>query len=360
MSNTNSIFHIQNISNMKQYKVLGVCNGQGIGLFPFKGDKRFKILGNLEVRGVYFTPKNEQWIDNFPGIPLFRDLNRCKNYLEGKKVHIIVSNPACGGQSILRISRKKDFKSIEEQKADPTMVNFIESVHHFKPHVFLLENLPKLLEVIPENQWEKEIFPDYNLVFHNHSVSEWGNSQISRNRLVIIGVKKSSLLFELEQFLFVKQMRALKTTQDLLFNLPKNGNIIEDLDKIVSMFHPDDKNKTKLSLKQVQRLWTNEFRDEWKWPWVNSKGSRGTLPGVYRNKPNGYPMTARKADRQFKWNGLPMSPRELARIMGIPDKFKIHIEEDRKNYWINKGRLIVTQTFPYEIGLWFKECLLNR
>lgn len=59
-------------------------------------------------------------------------------------------------------------------------------------------------------------------------------------------------------------------------------------------------------------------------------------------------MTARKADRQFKWNGLPMSPRELARIMGIPDKFKIHIEEDRKNYWINKGRLIVTQTFPYE------------
>ena len=48
---------------MKQYKVLGVCNGQGIGLFPFKGDKRFKILGNLEVRGVYFTPKNEQWID---------------------------------------------------------------------------------------------------------------------------------------------------------------------------------------------------------------------------------------------------------------------------------------------------------
>lgn len=45
------------------------------------------------------------------------------------------------------------------------MVNFIESVHHFKPHVFLLENLPKLLEVIPENQWENEIFPDYNLVF---------------------------------------------------------------------------------------------------------------------------------------------------------------------------------------------------
>ena len=98
---------------MKQYKVLGVCNGQGIGLFPFKGDKRFKILGNLEVRGVYFTPKNEQWIDNFPGIPLFRDLNRCKNYLEGKKVHIIVSNPACGGQYIKeQISNNRSKKEL--------------------------------------------------------------------------------------------------------------------------------------------------------------------------------------------------------------------------------------------------------
>lgn len=344
---------------MKVFNVIGISCGH-IGLHPFLNEKRFKILANMDSRSCFHTPKEEQWKENYGKISFYRNPKSIYDHVGTQKVHVLISHPACGGQSILRISRKKDFKSTEEQKADPTMVNFIESVHHFKPHVFLLENLPKLLEVIPENQWEKEIFPDYNLVFHNHPVSEWGNSQISRNRLVIIGVKKSSLLFELEQFLFVKQMRALKTTQDLLFNLPKNGNIIEDLNKIVSMFHPEDKNKTKLSLKQVQGLWTNEFKDEWKWPWVNSKGSRGTLPGVYRNKPNGYPMTARKADRQFKWNGLPMSPRELARIMGIPDKFKIHIEEDRKNYWINKGRLIVTQTFPYEIGLWFKECLLNR
>lgn len=343
----------------KRFNVLGVCNGQGVGLFPFKDDPKFNILGNLELRGEYFSPKNEQWAANFSGIPLFRSLEYCKQHLEDKKVHIIIGNPKCGGSSILRLSRSKQFKLLEKVSDEKTLDVFVKSVHEFKPHVFLLENLPQLLKLIPKESWKKEIFPGYELIFHDTSVANFGNSQVSRSRLVMIGVKKSSLLWEVENFLYIQPIHELKKTRALLRNLPDNGNVIEDDNKTLAMFHPNDPDKKKLTIGQIRELWITEFQDRWKWPWVNSKGSSGTLPGVYRNKPLGYPMTARKADRQFKWNGNPMSPRELARVMGIPDNFIIHIEMEKKGYWINKGRLIVTQTFPYEVGLWFKKCLLG-
>jgi site-specific DNA-cytosine methylase len=50
-----------------------------------------------------------------------------------------------------------------------------------------------------------------------------------------------------------------------------------------------------------------------------------------------------------------MSPRELARIQGVPDSFKIHLDKDNLQYWINKGRASVTKCPPYQIAQWFKE-----
>lgn len=343
-----------------KFNVLGVCNGQGIGLFPFKNDKKFQILGNLEIRREYLTPKNEQWIENFSGLPFFKSLEYCQQHLEDKKVHIIVGNPKCGASSVLRLAKDKQFKPIEKVSDEKTLDCFVKAVNHFKPDVFLLENLQKLLEFIPIDSWEKGIFPSYNLIFHCDSVSAWGNSQKSRKRLVIIGVKKTSMKFDIKMFACIQGPVFHHKTGRLLKDVPKNGHVIEDTFKTLSMFDPRDKTKRKLSIEEIAYLWTHDFKDCWKWPWINSKGGEGTLPGVYRNKNNGYPMTARKADRQFKENGYPMSPRELARIMGIPDSYKIYIDMNNKQYWINKARFCVTTTFPYEIGNWFYLCCKER
>ena len=48
-----------------------------------------------------------------------------------------------------------------------------------------------------------------------------------------------------------------------------------------------------------------------------------------------------------------MSPRELAIIQGIPKKFKIYMDLNRKTFCINKGRTTVTKTPPMEISRWF-------
>lgn len=50
----------------KQFTVLGICGAQGALLFPL----RDHLIGNVEPRGVFHTPKEEQWRANFDGIPL--------------------------------------------------------------------------------------------------------------------------------------------------------------------------------------------------------------------------------------------------------------------------------------------------
>lgn len=63
------------------------------------------------------------------------------------------------------------------------------------------------------------------------------------------------------------------------------------------MYHYADKSKSTLTVKQVKKLWNTEFKDEFKWPMKGTKMK--TLPGVYRNRPNVYPLTLRPSNRQF-------------------------------------------------------------
>lgn len=336
---------------MVKYNVLGVSCGQGIGLYPFlRNSRRYNVLANVEARGEYHTKNEEQWKLNFGDIPYCRSLEELNIT---KKVHIIVSQPKCGGSSILRLSRAKQFS---EKKDEKTLNMFIQGVQKWKPEAFLLENLPKLLELHSEEEFA-EIFEDYNLVFHKCSVSDFGNSQKSRVRLVIVGVKVNSSSFDFTDFIKVFQVNKPKFTRELISDIPKSvtGHVIEDPSKKMAMYDYRDYARETLPVSLIKTLWTGDFKNEWKWPIKTKK--MWTLPGVYRNKDNDFPLTARKSDRQFKENGDPMSPRELARIMGIPDSFQIYIDMSNKQYWINKGRLIVTQTFPYEIGRWFKKCL---
>lgn len=70
--------------------VLGVCAGQGALLFPF----RKHLIGNIEVRGVFHTPGEEQWKANFGDIPFYKGYN-LPQFEE--RVDVIISSPDCGG-----------------------------------------------------------------------------------------------------------------------------------------------------------------------------------------------------------------------------------------------------------------------
>jgi len=324
-------------------KILAINGGNGAMLLPMKK----YLVGNIEIRSLFKTPGDIQWKLNFGDIPLHTKAEDLTKY---SNIDVVVGAPNCGHSSLLAYSRAK--KTSDPMK-DESFELFIIGLKYLRPKIFMMENLPKSLDMIPEDVWRKT-FPDYELIFHNLSVSEWGNSQANRIRLIIIGLDKkyfSHNLFEAQyHFSYVYRVKKLKKCKDLLKGLGneeivKIGHVREDINDIITMYAG-----FKISLKEAQKLWLNNPKLK-RWPVTNKKFS--TAPGVYRNLDDDYPAVARKANRQFNNQGLQMSPRELARIQGIPNRFKIYIDPDKKYFWINKGRTTVTKTCPYEMPLWF-------
>lgn len=343
---------------MKKLKVLGISAGQGALLFPFKDDKHFEILANLESRGVFHTSGEEQWKLNFGKIPFLRDLT----YIyESKKVRggcdIIVSSPDCGASSIMRLSKVKQLGNPKDNKS---LNMVLEAIQFLKPSVFLIENLPKLVTLLPPEFFESSV-PDYKLVYHQRSVSDYGNSQVSRKRLVIIGIRKDVKKLK-KAFDNVFPVSELKVTSNLLEVAQfkgNNSNYMPPLEKRLAMYDYRKLPKKKsLSVKKVHKLWIKDFKEEKKWPIKTAK--MNTLPGVYRLEADKPPLTLRPADRQFRPDGWPLGIQDFKAIMGFPKGYQIYMDSSNPKkylYWLNKARYTIAKGSVYEVGKWFSRCL---
>lgn len=332
---------------MKKLRILGVCAGQGALLFPFKKN----LLGNIEIRGVFHTLGEEQWKLNFGDIPFYKGF--CLQEFD-EKVDIIISSPDCGASSIMRLSKVKE---LGKPKDNRSLNLVIEGINYYKPKIFLIENLPRLLSLLP-NKYLQEAFKDYKLIFHERSVSDYGNSQVSRKRLIIIGVHKKTGKKYLNAFNEVFQVKTPKLTRDLLSVSPYGSNYNIPIEKTLAMYDyrklPEKKN---LTVEKIQVLWNSAFKNEKKWPIKTAKMS--TLPGVYRLELDKPPLTLRPADRQFRPDGYPLGINDFKAIMGFPKQFKIYIDQENYLYWLNKARYTIAKGSVYEVGLWFKKCIKN-
>lgn len=334
---------------MKTIKILGVCAAQGALLFPFRDSQKFSIVGNIEPRGVFHTKKEEQWSSNFPGIPFARD----PEPFQKTPIDIIVGSPSCGHSSVFSYSRKK---TLGKPREDKTLNLFLSQIEHHMPIVWAMENLPKLLDLIPLEEW-RERFDNYEFIVHCYSVSRFGNSQVSRKRLLLIGVRKDHS--EIVPYLSkVYQVNTPKKSGELYKMRRKKLNYRERPDKVLAMYDsrklPEKKN---LTVEEVRKLWRTDFKKCSKWPMPGTKMK--TLPGVYRNLYNKYPMTVRPSSRQFNHRGKIMGLDEYRLIMGFPDTFKIYFDKKNHNYWLNKGRNTLTKGAVAEIGIWLYECLVR-
>lgn len=331
-------------------KVLGICGGNGVILWPFKK----WLIGNIEPRSVFKTPGEVQWNLNFKGIPVHRDYN-LKRYM-GKTIDAIVGAPTCGHSSILALSRAKKYG---DGKKDETIDLFIKAIELYKPKFFLFENLTNLFRSFPEDEFTK-CFPGYKLKKWSVSVSVFGNSQINRKRLVVIGIREDlketcSSAFKLPK----EHSFKLKTVKELekLLVYPNEDlfHIREPLSQVVTM----EKDFKKLTLREVREIWNSEeYEGRKSWDATTTgKGRMKTLPGVYRNRPDDYPRTVLKNHRQFNTRGYMMSPRELAVIQGIPNEFKLYYDPNKLTYCLNKARVTTTKTPPMELQAWFAKCI---
>lgn len=140
----------------KPIVILGVDAAQGALLFPFQNDSLFRIVANIEPRSVFHSKGELQWKLNFGNIPFVRSLEEVKN----TQIDLILGSPSCGHSSVFSYSRKK---SLGKPREDATLNLYLSSIKKFKPAIFMLENLPKLLDFIPIGEWEHNL-PDYQLI----------------------------------------------------------------------------------------------------------------------------------------------------------------------------------------------------
>jgi site-specific DNA-cytosine methylase len=333
---------------MKKLSVLGVNCGNGVILHPFLKSKYFDVIGGIEPRGIFKTPQNIQWTLNFGKIPLYHDLGGEK--LRGVQPDVIIGAPDCGHSSVLALSRAKKYGVAKDNKS---LTMFWESITLFKPNFFLFENLPGLLKQVSLTDI-KELCPEYSFIVYQGSVSVFGNSQISRKRLIIVGIKGNHKKIKKSFKLPSIKLKRVKELEAALID-PSDAlcNVREDAEQIITIF-----GGCRMLVSDIQQRWITELRDKKRWPTGELK--MVNAPGVYKNLPDAYPLTVRKGNREFNSRGLMMSPRERARIMGIPDDFNIWYESAKKTTCINKGRVTVTKTIPYEIAVWFKKALIKN
>lgn len=331
--------------------ILGVSAAQGALLFPFLHSKKYKILANIEPRGVFHTSCESQWKLNFGDIPFYRGF--CLQEFD-EKVDIVVASPDCGIASIMRLSKVKELGNPKDNRS----LNLVTAaILEYKPKIFLIENLPRLLSLLPY-EFFNLTFKDYKLIFHERSVSDYGNSQVSRKRLIIIGVHKKTGKKYLNAFNEVFQVKTPTITRELLFKSPYGSNYNIPIEKTLAMYDyrklPAKKN---LTVRKIQLLWNSDFKNEKKWPIKTAKMS--TLPGVYRLELDKAPLTLRPADRQFRPDGYPLGILDFKAIMGFPKAYKIFMDEGNYLYWLNKARYTIAKGSVYEVGIWFKRCLKN-
>lgn len=324
----------------KDLKILGICAGQGALLFPW----RKQLLGNIEPRSIFHTQKEEQWRLNFGEIPFLR------NELPEKwHPDIILSSPDCGASSTMRLSKAKELGNPEKNKSIQLV---IEGIMQYQPKVFMIENVPRLINLMPEKVWQ-EALPNYHISFKVNSVSDFGNSQVSRKRLIIIGIKNTAKSY-IGCFDIIFSVNTPKLSRFILE--AANMQPLIPFDKVLAMYDyrklPKKKN---LTVKEIQHLWTHDFKDEKKWPIKTAKMQ--TLPGVYKLDPDKPPLTLRPADRQFRPDGLPLGIQDFKNIQGFPKRFQIYLPEENYLYWLNKARYTIAKGAVYEVGIWFKKCI---
>lgn len=333
------------MESLKNYTILGVCAGNGVVLYPFKKH----LVGNIEYRSVFKTPLDEQWEANFDPRLLYNNNKAVPS--KPSNILAIIGHPDCGHSSVLAYSRGKKLSDPKENKS---LTLYITMVELQKPKLFLMENLPALLKTYGKKDL-KEAFKDYNLKFIQGSVDLWGNSQRTRKRLVVIGIRKDQHPRLIKQFKLPRiEGSELKCFGDLIRDLKEhreeNCHVRLPLSTNIAIY-----GGRKMTLKEIKETWLNMESHQSRFP--ANKERMKYAPGVYRNLRDEYPMTVRKGNREFDHNGNVLTPRQRARIQGIPDSFKLIYHNTKPNFYITKANITATKCFPYEISLWFKRRL---
>jgi site-specific DNA-cytosine methylase len=328
----------------KDYTVLGVSSGGGVSLFPFKDH----LVANYEPRSIFHSKGEPQWKSNFGDIPFEKHWGDPPF----KPVDVMISSPDCGSGSILRYSRAK---KLGDHKKNDSLLMFFRGVQNFRPKIILFENLENLFRSYPKLDFLDQL-ENYRVKIFLTSVTAFGNSQLNRKRLIAVAFRNDLPEKLFRKCRLPKGKQTVKSCGELYGDL-KSSEIVE-----IGHFRENPHVPIaayagrKMTPAQMQHEWRTRLKGKKRWYVEASEKKRfSTAPGIYRNVKSSFPATVRKSNRQFDHYGWMLTPRQIARIQGVPDNFYIHYDPSEPLYWLNKGRAVVAKTPPMEISTWFKK-----
>ncbi len=151
----------------------------------------------------------------------------------GKKVDLIIGGPPCQAYSIA--GRAQDPNSMKDDYRNYLFESFVKIVDHYKPDVFVFENVPGLLSACPGDKPVRiRIFEAFKAIGYDIRTPETLKNSVycaedfnvpqKRNRVIIIGVRNCSE-YKLEDFYTSldshKSKLPHKTVRDAIGHMPK-------------------------------------------------------------------------------------------------------------------------------------------
>lgn len=291
-------------------------------------DIGFKVLGNVEWRDYYRYRSpitgHSSFTDNFPGAYQARGFLDVPSDLMPGSIDFAAGHPECGRYSALSHSvNSAAYK--ETRGADLSdLPLFLKLIAQVQPRFFLMDDLPGSLDPLPISEYIK-LLPDYDL--YPEWISNWGygNIQKHRNRMFMIGAKKS------ERFVF----QPGEAAHDLVLS-----DIIGDLLEVLpgevpnhAMVDPDFKPGRYSNMQRFgdRPTWGELVElfdmDEWgkNAKYYSPEGEQKTRPGTTNPKWDGYcPVLSGGYNPIHPNRRTPLSIRERARIQGFPDSYIFH------------------------------------
>lgn len=358
---------------MSKLKAVGLTCGIGSMLVGAR-QAGFEVLGNIEWRN-YYRKKDEEgnntFLNNFgpAGSPEPKPfLKKSITDLTPQEIERIMNadlamgHPECGNFSTMNGTNAWRGDKAPKVTDAGDIPLFTKLVHDIRPRFFAMDDLPKSFIAYPMEEYARQL-PDYDLWPEWVSNHGYGNIQVHRKRMFMIGALKS------ERFTFVPgEFEHSRTVEETIGDLPlypQFGGNVANHDPH-SLLAPCGRGL------HMDHLWHRPtYAEMQKWFEKAKIGEtfryHSTATGEIKNKPGWYkakwqggaPVMDGGSGHMHPLRNLPFTIRERARIQGFPDDFVFYGTRFEEDGWVHEKNIdMVKQTgkaMPIQFNRYFAE-----
>lgn len=307
---------------------LGMTDGVGSMLVGAK-DQDYEILGNIEWRKYYHSGTWQYNFDNAWMVNTWEEAPSIPDDLD-----IIMGHPECGQWSNLGFSSMGNTMARYEVPSDIPV--FIHGVRKYRPKMFAMDNLVKSLHAVPLTKWAEEL-PEYDLFVEYVSNYHYGNVQLHRKRMFIIGaLKEFGYVFQPGEFSHTKSV--WDEIGDLYgkteYDVPNHVQFPDELQSAAQDYFTGRRMNVAEAAKLFQELPAGRAP-----AYLAKDGTEKKRIGMMRLYKDKHSHTLTGSNyHMHPITGKPITVRERARIQGFPDSFEFIFKKKTHHYDTNGSR----------------------